>query len=259
MAVYDRDDFKVFTKEGNKVDSEEAKTEISTKYKTEADDASHKAIAQVMGEREYKNIPLIFEEADWKQTTQRTYISFDEMDGTGRFIKRKPGFMVLSQYVEDGIPFISVNYDPKNDRLFYAIKGEGSFINNSQVNFSQAKDIQNARIIVNGRDKERTENANYWKFMHNQFGERLSAGLATGSRMAAILEDKYDVFVNNGSEQLHMWDLGMVLNIIEAGGVVTRKDGSPIGFQKPGVIDDIICSANPKLHEQIVRVVSQYK
>ena len=77
--------------------------------------------------------------------------------------------------------------------------------------------------------------------------------------MAAMMEGKYDAFVNNGSEQLHIWDLGMVLNILEAGGIATRKDGSPLDFQKPGVIDDFICSANPRLHEQLVQVVNQYK
>ena len=191
MGVHDSGDFKVFTKEGTEVSSDEARKQISTRYKTEADEASHEAIVQVVGERTYKGIPLIFEETDWDKATQGTYISFDEMDGTGRFIKRKPGFMVLGQYVENGIPVVSVNYDPVNDKVFYAIKNEGSFIDELQVHLCQTADLQNARVIVNGRDKERPENADYWKFMQQHFGDRLSAGLATGSRMAAMLEGKF--------------------------------------------------------------------
>ncbi|MDP2750682.1 MAG: inositol monophosphatase family protein [Nanoarchaeota archaeon] len=259
MDVHDRDDFRIFTKQGVEVQDQTARKEISTNYTTEADLASHRAIAQIVGEECHKGIPLIFEETYNGQATRCTYISFDEMDGTEKFIKREPGFMVLSQYIENGIPVVSVNYDPINDKLFYAIKGEGSFINDSKIKLSLTASIRNARVIVSARDKEKPENADYWKFMQSNFGERLFSGLATGSRMAAVLSGDYDCFVNNTSESLHVWDIGMTLNISEAGGLVSRKDGSPIEFQKPGFIDGLVCSANVALHEEMIQLLMQHK
>ena len=257
--VYERDDFKVFTKGGVLVDGEKAKKEISTKYKTEADDASHLAIVKIMGERSHSGIPLMFEEGDWRQVVEGSYISFDELDGTGRFIKRKPGFMVLSQFVDEGKPVASANFDPVGGILFHSLSGEGSFMGEKRIILPSDMDIKSARVIVNGRDKERPENSKYWEFMSAAFGERLDAGLATGSRMAAILTGRYDAVVNFGSEELHIWDLGMALNLLEAGGAISRKDGSPIDFQRPGVIGDLVCCSNPKLHEQIIALLSSFK
>lgn len=60
-----------------------------------------------------------------------------------------------------------------------------------------------------------------------------------------------------GLEKLHVWDLSMVLNLIEAGGVATRKDGSEIDFTKPGEIGDLICSSNSELHRQVLEIVNR--
>lgn len=256
--IYDKDDFKVFTKKGTQVKNEDAIHEISTNLKTEADEASHKAIANIVGERSYCGIPLIYEETDWDDVIQGTYISFDEMDGTGRFIKRQPGFMVLAQYVENGIPVIGMNFDPLTNELFSAKKDCGSYLQEKKLQLPTNMSLDSAKLIVPGRIKERIENKQYWDFLKNAFEGRVSAGLGTGSRMSGILQGKYDAFVNAGSEQLHIWDLGMVLNILEAGGKVTRKDGSLIDYAQPGIIDDVVCSANEKLHYELLDFIEKY-
>lgn len=256
--IHNRDDFKIFTKQGLLVSDELVKKWLPTQYKTEADDSSHRAIVAIVGDKTYHGIPLLFEESNQNLIVEGTYISFDELDGTAEFIRREPGFMVLSQYVEDGNPVVSANFDPISERLFHASSNEGSFVDGNRITLHDASDINDARIIVNGRDKKRAESKIYWEFMHDRFGERLAAGLATGSRMAAILDKQYNVFVNFGSERLHIWDMGMVLNILEAGGAVSRKDGSSINFKKPGIIEDIVCSSNPKLHEQILKFIDSF-
>lgn len=260
MAVHERGDFMTFTKDGATVSDDKARKEISKGFKTEADDASHAAIAGILGEKDHYGIPIIYEEkSDWSRSGIRkgTYISVDEMDGTGRFIKRKPGFMVLTQQVENGQPLVSVNFDPANNSLFWAVAGNGSFIDGERVALAprQSVALDIARVIVCGRDKERPENANYWKFMLGRFGDRLTAGLATGSRIAGILKGEFDVFVNKGSEELQIWDLGMVLNLREAGGIATRKDGSELDFTQPGITGDIVCSINPGLHKQVLNLL----
>ncbi len=79
-----------------------------------------------------------------------------------------------------------------------------------------------------------------------------------GSKMAAILDGTHHAYVNRNAK-LKSWDMGMVPNILAAGGIVTRLDGSPIDFHKPSVITDLVCSANPKLHEQMLLYVRGFK
>lgn len=258
MQIHERDDFKIFAKSGKEVSGEEAFKKISSGYTTEADKASHNAIVQILGET-YRGIPIIFEEVNWTHAQHGTYISVDEMDGTGRFIKRKPGFTVLAQYVEEGTPSVCANFDPVANELFTAVKNKGSFVNTTRVQLDRIVSLDSARLIINGRDKEKPENADYYAFMAKSFKERLSAGLATGSRMMGVLNGKYDLVVNGGSEELHIWDLAMILNLAEAGGVTTRIDGSPIDFMKPGITEDLVCSINPALHSEALAFLKTYQ
>jgi len=258
MKIHERDDFKIFAKSGKEVSGEDAFKKISSNYTTEADKASHNAIVQILGEN-YHGIPIIFEEANWTHAQHGTYISVDEMDGTGRFIKRKPGFTVLTQHVENGNPIVSANFDPVANALFVAIKNKGSYVNAARVQPDRIVNLDAAHVIINGRDKEKPENADYYAFMKNSFGDRLSAGMATGSRIMGVLNGKYDLVVNGGSEELHVWDLAMILNLTEAGGIATRIDGSPIDFMKPGITEDLVCSITPALHSEVLSFLKTYK
>jgi fructose-1,6-bisphosphatase/inositol monophosphatase family enzyme len=259
MRIQEKPAFKILTKEGKEISKDETE-KLRGQYKTEADDASHEAIAGILGERSYQGIPMVFEEADRTHAHQATYISVDELDGTGRFVKRKPGFMVLIQYVERGVPTLSANFDPMQDRLFYAIQGHGSFVNENLIGeLNKSVTLDDARVIINGRDAEKAENAAYYTFMTARFPGRLSAGLASGSRIAALLEGQYDLVVNAGSEELRVWDLGMILNLTEAGGFVSRKDGSPLDFSQSGPIGDLVCSINKDLHEKAIALLKTYR
>lgn len=258
MKIHERDDFKIFAKSGKEVSSEDVFKKISSGYTTEADQASHNAIVQILGEN-YCGIPIIFEEANWTHAQHGTYISVDEMDGTGRFIKRQPGFTVLTQYVENGNPIVSANFDPVANVLFAAVKNSGSYVNATRVRLDRIVNLNGASVIINGRDKEKPENADYYAFMKNAFGDRLSAGLATGSRIMGILNGKYDLTVNGGSEELHIWDLAMIPNLTEAGGIATRIDGSPIDFMKPGITENLLCAANPVLHNEALAFLKTYQ
>lgn len=245
----------IFSKEGNKVSNKNFEQEKGANFVTEADLACHTAITKILGKESFQGIPLVFEESNSQSTAYKaqTYISIDELDGTGSLIRGEPGAMVLLQYIYEGEPELSVNFDPSTERIFYAIKGIGSFINHEKITSKNLHTLKTAKIILNGRDKRLETNKEYWDYMKQIFGDKLDAGLATGSRIANILLGTYDVFINTGADTLREWDLGMILNLIEAGGVATRKDGTPLDFSSNTVTSDLVCSNNKKLHNEILQ------
>lgn len=56
----------------------------------------------------------------------------DPMDGTLAFINKRPGFCVsIALVAKDGTPIIGVVFDPSNQNMYHAIKGQGAFKNNA--------------------------------------------------------------------------------------------------------------------------------
>jgi len=58
----------------------------------------------------------------------------DPIDGTLSFCEKKEGYSVSIALVRaDGTPVIGVAYDPLNDKLYHATKGQGAFINHQKI------------------------------------------------------------------------------------------------------------------------------
>lgn len=83
--------------------------------------------------KEY-DLALLSEETedDGSRLLKDYFWCIDPMDGTLSFIQGCPGFAVSIALVRrDGLPLIGVVYDPSNDTLYHAVKGEGVYKNDS--------------------------------------------------------------------------------------------------------------------------------
>ncbi len=116
LAIYDTDDFDV-----------DLKSDSSPL--TKADKKGHDVIISFL---EGTNIPILSEEgyeipfADRKKWDQ--YWCIDPLDGTKEFIKRNGEFTVNIALVEKGIPIMGVVFVPVLNKLFFGVKGEGSWL-----------------------------------------------------------------------------------------------------------------------------------
>ncbi len=70
----------------------------------------------------------------------------DPVDGTIPFSHGMPTCMFSLALVENGVPVLGVAYDPFLNRMFFAEKGKGAFLNNKKIQVSRASKLQGAFI-----------------------------------------------------------------------------------------------------------------
>lgn len=103
---------------------------------TLADKASNEVICSGLEQMDVK-YPIISEEnKDIPYKQREVYSRFwlvDPLDGTKEFIKRNGEFTVNIALIEDQAPVAGVVYVPVTRVLYYAVKGQGSFIEENGV------------------------------------------------------------------------------------------------------------------------------
>lgn len=72
------------------------------------------------------------EEASYAQDTKHVWVC-DPIDGTNPFAMALAVSVFSLAYVYDGEPLVGVVYDPFTDRMFWAVKGGGAFINEDRT------------------------------------------------------------------------------------------------------------------------------
>src|SRR5207244_2961930 len=97
----------------------------------------------------------------------------DPLDGTKEFIQHIPEFCVCVALVEDGRPVVAVEYNPAADRLYAAVRGEGTTVNGPPATQGPAARVQPAVAAAAGDDRVERRAA------------RRVAGVDRGGRAAA--------------------------------------------------------------------------
>ncbi|GGX40180.1 3'(2'),5'-bisphosphate nucleotidase CysQ [Tateyamaria omphalii] len=106
MEIYGAEDFDV------KVKSDDSPV-------TEADEAADALISEGL-RAAFPDVMLVTEEqAATHDTTGKTFLIVDPLDGTKEFVHRRGDFTVNIALVEDGVPTRGVVYAPAKGRMFY--------------------------------------------------------------------------------------------------------------------------------------------
>lgn len=171
----------------------------------------------------------------------------DPIDGTTNFVHQQINFSVSIAVYHKGEGLIGVVYDPSRDEMFYAVKGEGAFLNDQPLKLDRAVKLEEALLCTSV----------FWNKRAEQMGIDLIvkklAGKVRGMRllgsaaleMAYVAAGRLDGYV---SLSLNAWDFGAGRIIVEeAGGVVTTMDGSPVPFDSKSSI----MACNPAFYEEL--------
>jgi myo-inositol-1(or 4)-monophosphatase len=160
----------------------------------------------------------------------------DPLDGTVNYAHRVPHFCVIIAVEDHGTVISGVTYDPMRDELFVAEKGQGTTVNGRPVRVSHAPKLPEA-LIGTGFAYDRLTNPsdNQREFCRMNL---LSHGVrrmgSAGLDLAYVASGRFDGFWEGF---LNAWDVGAgSLQITEAGGTITRLDGSPFSLGEGGVI-----------------------
>lgn len=231
------------------------KEPFTVEYKTSASDLVtavdkevEKHVIHMILER-FPDHGILGEESTFKGDYHQsdTLWVIDPIDGTTNFVHQQINFSVSIAVYHKGEGLIGAVYDPSRDELFYAVKGEGAYLNERPLRLERVVTLEEALLCTSVFWNKRAEQMGI-----DQIVKKL-AGKVRGMRLlgSAALEMSYvaagrlDGYV---SMSLNAWDFGAGRIIVEeAGGKVTTMMGAPLPFdQKSSVM-----ACNPAFYEEL--------
>ena len=161
----------------------------------------------------------------------------DPLDGTRDFIDRTGEYAIHIALVKDNRPILAVVVQPEAQKLFYAIKGKGSFVevrnttehnSTKALNVSAQESLEDLTLVVSR--SHRNEKLNY--LLENLPCKNQKAVGSIGGKIAAIVEQKADLYISlSGKSAPKDWDLAAPeLILTEAGGNLTHFDGTNLSY-----------------------------
>ena len=164
----------------------------------------------------------------------------DPLDGTTNFLHSNPHFAITVALEFDDEIIAGVTYQPILDELFWAEKGKGAFCNQKRLRVSGRRDLESLLICC-------THDHPIGAKIKNQIsGVRYTGSAAL--ELAYVAAGRFDVCFLEG---LKAWDMAAGLLLIkEAGGVITKTNGSPLNIYE----ESVLC-ANEFLHKDFLPMV----
>jgi myo-inositol-1(or 4)-monophosphatase len=160
----------------------------------------------------------------------------DPLDGTTNFAHGYPVFCVslalrhLSAEDraagKDGVAVAAVVFDPTRDELFSAEQGRGAWLNGQPIHVSQIAELKQCLVATGFPSHKRHKNPNI--HFYHQITLRTHGVRRAGSAALDLCNVACSRFDGFWEFNLNAWDTAAgVLIIEEAGGKVSRYDGSP--------------------------------
>lgn len=156
----------------------------------------------------------------------------DPIDGTTNFIKGYRNSAISVGLLRDGEPYMAVIYNPYQDEMFTAVKGQGTRVNGRDVRASENKladgiAVFGTAIYYDGSAEPTFKRA--FDYFTHALDIRRSGSAAID--LCTIAAGRAELFFEL---ELQPWDYTAgVLLVTEAGGSMTQLDGSPITFDRP--------------------------
>ncbi|HZS46273.1 MAG TPA: 3'(2'),5'-bisphosphate nucleotidase CysQ [Blastocatellia bacterium] len=182
----------------------------------------------------------------------------DPLDGTKEYIKRNGEFSVMIGLAIDGEPVVGAVYQPTTDILYYASKGNGSFVvkdgatNRAMV--SAIEDPAEMCLIVSRSHKDP-----YIEEIRNRLGiTREKRSGSVGLKVGQIIEQDCDLYIHI-SNKTRQWDACAPDIILrEAGGKFTDLSGQPFVYNRPDSrnLNGLVAS-NGAIHDEIIDVAQE--
>ena len=172
----------------------------------------------------------------------------DPLDGTHNYIAGLP-FSGVSIGLAEGNDFLlGVIFIPMEDRLYYALKGQGAYLNHEPISTSQNPELSKAMVTFDNQFHLNARSFEYYKnLVERAFTTRI-LGTATND-ICLTAEGKIDgrIWVNT-----KICDIAAGIVILtEAGGKIGNFDGTPCTLDSKQVV-----ASNGKIHDELLEIVA---
>ena len=225
---------------------------------TEADLASDKILRGGLKAAFPEDGLLSEESADYRGRSGRTWI-IDPLDGTRGFINDVEGYAVQIGLVEAGEPVLGVVYEPRHDRLYYARRGIGAFLEESGARLP-LQVSERARFAEMTLVASSSLSADLRREVSAALGFKESHALrSVGTKVGMLVRGLAEAYLSHHS--VSYWDsCGPMVILQEAGGTWTHLDLSPLLYDMSAPIpvhEGPFLVTNGVKHETICRAASR--
>jgi len=161
----------------------------------------------------------------------------DPLDGTKDFIQQTGDYAVHIALTYAGRPVLAVVVVPAVAKLYYARVGGGTFLEQdgtiARLHVSTKARPEEMDLVLSGSHRQqRLDDV----VQQMSFRSQRSMG-SVGCKVAAIVEQQADVYLSlSGKSAPKDWDFAAPeLILTEAGGILTRFDGTPLHYNQEKV------------------------
>ena len=174
----------------------------------------------------------------------------DPLDGTKEFIQHIPEFCVCVALVEAGRPVVAIEYNPAADRLYVAVRGEGTTVNGARARVSTTARVPDAEVLASRSEDKRGE----WDAFKPRVRVKLTGSVAF--KLAEIASGAGDATFTLTPK--NEWDIcaGSLL-VEEAGGRATDLAGRPLVFNQPSPLRPGMIASNGVLHDGLLALIRE--
>ena len=226
------------------VTAKEGHANFVTKYDTAVQSFLQEELKKICPEAAF-----IGEEGDHKDTLAAGYAFIvDPIDGTTNFIKKYNKSCVSVALAKDGEVILAVIYNPFSNEMFYAEKGKGAYLNDKQIRAAAGhlKDELTCFGTSPYYDELRDETFELAKDLQARSLDLRRSGSAALD-LCDIAAGRTGLYFEL---RLSPWDYAAgSLLVTEAGGKVSRIDGSALSFAEGGSV----LAGGPKAYEDYWR------
>ena len=198
----------------------------------------------------FPNDDILAEESGEREQASDFRWIIDPIDGTTNFSNRLPHFAISVGLQYRGECVLGYVDDVSKGMRFRAERGKGTTMNGQPIHVSQTKTLGNALLATGfSYDRQTRPDNNVAEFDHMlrrcRGMRRMGAAALDFAYVAAGWLDGYWEY------RLHPWDVAAgVLLVEEAGGTVSRLDGTPYR-----VTDQHFCATNGHIHHALLSAV----
>lgn len=172
----------------------------------------------------------------------------DPIDGTMNFVRQRRNFAISIAIYIDGVGQAGYIYDVVADELYFALKGQGAYMNGQRLSPLEELPLNEAIVGINAvwaTPNPRVEHEGIIKLIHTLRGTR-SLGSAT-LEIVAVATGRMDAYV---SFRLSPWDIAAGIIIANEVGAISTT----LNFNDVNLLNqDTFIVANPSIHEELVR------
>jgi myo-inositol-1(or 4)-monophosphatase len=168
----------------------------------------------------------------------------DPIDGTRGYLAGHEDWCVSVALIEEASPLLAAVFAPASDELFFAVRGQGTMLNDRPVRAAPGLELDFSRMAGPKPLVERLSPSPGEIALHPRIG-------SLALRLCRVAQGRLDAAFAGG--QSRDWDLAAAdLIVHEADGNMTALTGDPILYNRREVAHGVLVAAGRDRHARIV-------